>query len=82
MLLSEFSGANKALKGFLEFNPFNVYSNLKLLNPPSIDFRILNQVRLSFEYVTFRERGLYETGNIICLKDFNNLMGGVIPEGS
>ena len=24
MLLSEFSGANKALKGFLEFNPFNV----------------------------------------------------------
>ena len=25
MLLSEFSGVNKALNGYLEFNPFDVY---------------------------------------------------------
>jgi len=24
MLLSEFSGSNKAFKGYLEYNPFNV----------------------------------------------------------
>ena len=38
MLISEFSGANRAFTGFLQFNPFNVtslsYSLLSYQNPP------------------------------------------------
>ena len=42
MILSEFSGSNRAFTGFLEFNPFNV---INIFLNGSIDTRIFDEVR-------------------------------------